>query len=110
MRAPAGLDRADPLGGQGVVPDEELGVLAGEDVVRHDRERARVAERAAEREDERGLPAPHRTADAHREGAPAEIVAGVRGAAVLERAGAEAVIVAGVERECVHGQLWNSLE
>jgi hypothetical protein len=108
--APAGLDCADPLGRQGVVPDEELGVLASEDVVRHDRERARVAERAAEREDERGLPAPHRTAHADGEGAPAEIVARVGCAAVLEGARADAVIVTGVEREFVHGQLWNSLE
>ena len=115
MRAAAGLDRADPLGGQRLVPHEELGVLAGEDVVRHHAERARVAERAAEREDERGLPAPHRAAHAHGEGAPAEMSRGVararRGRGSAPGTDGVVVVVAGVERvvRCI-GQLWNSLE
>ena len=51
-------------GGERLVALQELGVLAGEDVVGDDAEPHAVAQRAAEREDERGLAAADRAADA----------------------------------------------
>ena len=62
VRAAAGLDRADARGRQRVVAREELGVLAREDVVRHDADRALVAQLEAELQHERRLRAARRRA------------------------------------------------
>ena len=83
VRTAAGLDGADALGGERAMPVEELGVLAREDVVGDDAEAHAIAQRAAEREDERGLAAPDGSANADREGA-LRVVATARGLAVAE--------------------------
>jgi hypothetical protein len=59
--------------GQRGVAGQELGVLAGEDVVGDDAEAKRIAQRAAQREDQRSLAAADRPPDADGEGAPREI-------------------------------------
>lgn len=55
VRAAAGFDGADARRGEGVVPVQELGVLAGEDVVGHGREGVGVAQGGQEGEEEGGL-------------------------------------------------------
>ena len=85
VRAAARLHRADARRGQRLVPVQELGVLAGEDVVGDHAEPARVAERAAELEEQRRLAAAHGPADADRERARPE-VALVRAVALAEGA------------------------
>ena len=57
MRAAAGLDGADVARRQRVVADQELGVLAREDVVRDDAEAVVAPQAPAELEQERGLAA-----------------------------------------------------
>ncbi len=73
VRTAAGLHRPDALGGERLVADQELGVLPGEDVVGHHAEAQPVAQQPAQREHQRGLPAPHRATDPHGEGAPAGV-------------------------------------
>lgn len=48
VRAPARLDGADARGGEGLVPGEELGVLAREDVVGHGGDRVLGSQREAQ--------------------------------------------------------------
>src|SRR5262249_32084597 len=55
VRAAAGLDADDALGRESVVSHQELRVLLGVDVVRHDRDLVLFAQRAAEGERERRL-------------------------------------------------------
>jgi len=86
VRAAAGLDGADPGERQGLVPGEELGVLAREDVVGHHAERAAIAKRAAQRQHERGLAAADRAADPDGERALRE-VAGERPRPLVEPPG-----------------------
>jgi hypothetical protein len=74
------------------VPGQELGVLAREDIVRHDTQPQRVAQRAAQREDQRGLAATNRSADTDGERARREI-APPRCFAVVETAGMVPVLV-----------------
>jgi hypothetical protein len=64
VRAPAGFDRRDPVRRQRVVSDEELGVFPGENIVGHDGKLVGVAQGAAQRQQERGLSAANRSADA----------------------------------------------
>src|SRR5262249_59416921 len=87
-------------GGERLVALEELGVLAGEDVVGDDAEAHPIAERAAQRQDERGLAAADGAADADGEGAAAEVAA-ARRRAVVEVAG---VVIVAVVVAFVHGQ------
>ena len=70
VRAAAGAHRADALVGQHAVPAQEVGVLGGVDVVGHHGQRQPVAQRPAQRRDQRGLAAADRTADADLERAP----------------------------------------
>ena len=56
VRAAAGLDADDPLRRERLVAYEELRVLFGVDVVRHDRDVVALAEHAAERKRECRLP------------------------------------------------------
>src|SRR5690606_22807933 len=72
VRTAAGLDCADLRRRERLVTVQELGVLAREDVVRDDAEPQPVAELTAEREHERGLAAPDRSADAYGERAAPE--------------------------------------
>ena len=72
-------------GGERLVAHEELGVLLREDVVGHDREVVLVAKQPAEREEQRRLAAPDRTADADGE-RPLAVVAAERRIAFVERA------------------------
>ena len=67
VRAAARLDGADVTRRQGLVADQELGVLAREDVVRDHAQAVPVAQTAAEREQQRRLAAADRPADADRE-------------------------------------------
>ncbi len=64
MRTAAGFDRRDPFGGERLVPHQELGVFLREDVVGDDRELVVLAQQAAESEEQRGLAAADRAADA----------------------------------------------
>ena len=73
VRAASRLHRANAVGRQGLVSNQKLAVLPREDVVRHDREAHAIPQAATKREHERRLAAAHRPADAHREGALAEV-------------------------------------
>ena len=64
VRAAAGLHRADPLGRQHAVAQQEVGVLGGVDVVGHDGQPQLAGERPAQRRDQRGLAGADRPADA----------------------------------------------
>src|SRR5207245_2091024 len=64
VRTTAGLDADDALGHEGLVPNQELRVLLGVDVVRHHRDLVLPAQRAAQRQGQRGLARSHRPADA----------------------------------------------
>jgi hypothetical protein len=68
VRAPPGLDPDDAVGGERVPPDEELGVLAGVDVVGDDGHLDPVAEPEAQGLDQGGLPRADRAADADLQG------------------------------------------
>ena len=63
VRAAAGLDGEDPVGRQHAGAAQEERVLGRVDVVRHDADRELVAERPAERRDERALAGADRAAD-----------------------------------------------
>src|SRR5262249_3787347 len=78
VRAPAGLDGADERARKGFIALQEPRVLAGEDVVRDDAEAHAVAKLLAHGQDERGLAAPDRPADADRERALREVAAPAR--------------------------------
>ena len=73
--------------GQRVVADQELGVLAREDVVRHDAEPQVVAQPPAQREQQRGLAAADRAADADGERRVAEVARAARAARSAKRPG-----------------------
>lgn len=85
--ATTGLDGADAFGGKGAMADEELAVLAGEDVVGDGGEVHAFAESAAEFEHEGGLAGTDGAADADGEG-PLGVVAVDGGFAVIEVPGA----------------------
>src|SRR5216684_3454773 len=55
MRAAAGFDRADALDWKRLVANQELRILAGEDVVRHHTEGVAVPEGSAQCKQKRGL-------------------------------------------------------
>jgi hypothetical protein len=59
-----GLDGHNPLRVEGLVLDQELAVLLGEDVVGHRRDVVVVPQLLAQRQHEGGLARPDRTADA----------------------------------------------
>src|SRR4051812_22108431 len=92
VRAAAGLDGADPCFGQRLVAHQELGVLAGEDVVRHHSQGDAIPKLAAEGEEERGLAASDGSADADGE-RPQRVVARERPPALVEVAGVAEMIV-----------------
>ena len=73
VRAPAGFDRANSLGGECVVADEEFAVFLCEDVVGDGGDAVLIAEMFAELEHEGGFAAADRAADANGEGALREI-------------------------------------
>ena len=85
MRAAARFDGADALGRQRVVAHQELGIFLREDVVGDDPKLIAIAKRAAQREQQRGLAAAHRAADADGERSRA-VVAALRRGALTERA------------------------
>jgi hypothetical protein len=64
VRTAAGLDAEDAVGGKGFVADEELGILAGVDVIGDDGQGAGVAKPLAKAEDEHGLAGADGAADA----------------------------------------------
>ena len=64
VRAAAGLDAADPLGGSAPRAHEELGVLVGVDVVGDDREAVAIAQPLAQPVEQRRLARSDRPADA----------------------------------------------
>src|SRR4051812_16980650 len=100
VRAAAGLDGADPCFGQRLVAHQELGVLAGEDVVRHHSQGDPIPQLATEGEEERGLAASDGSADADRE-RPQRVVARERPAALVEMAGvAEMIVIVSVVHRC----------
>ena len=68
MRAAAGLDADDPVGGKRAAPDEELGVLVRVDVVGDDRQVEPVRSRQAQRLDQGGLAGADRAADSDLQG------------------------------------------
>src|SRR5262245_988209 len=103
MRAAAGFDRADPVFVERLVADQELRVLAREDVVRDDAEAVRAAERLAEREHQRRLAAAHGPADADREAARA-VVARERRVALVEEAGMIVLLVSMWMSGLMHGE------
>lgn len=90
--AAAGFDGGDAIGFEGVMADQELGVLTGEDVVGDGAEVQLIAEGEAQLEHESGLAAADGTADADGEGAAVE-VAVERGLALVEVPGVIEVFV-----------------
>jgi hypothetical protein len=74
------------------VPDQELRVLLGEDVIGDDRELAVVAEQAAEPEQQGGLAAADRTPDPDGE-RPGRVVAAEGRPAIVEDPGPDRVVV-----------------
>lgn len=90
--AAAGFDGGDAIGFKRVMADQELGVLAGEDVVGDGAEVQLIAEGEAQLEHECGLAAADGAADADGEGAAVE-VAVERGLALVEVAGVLEVFV-----------------
>ena len=69
MRATTGLDRADPLGGQGFMTNEKFAVFLCKNVVSDGRHVVLVAQVPAQLEHQRGFAAPDGAADANRESA-----------------------------------------
>ena len=100
MRAAAGLDRADPLGRQRVVAHQELGILLREDIVRDDAQLIAIAQPAAQRQQQRGLAAAHRPADADGERAAA-VIAALRRRPLTEGSGSGRIAVVRMRVRCV---------
>ena len=75
VRAAPRLDGGDAVRRQRRVPRQELGVLAREDVVRHDGQAVLLPQRPAELQRQRRLAAADGAADAHRERAPPPVAA-----------------------------------
>ena len=92
MRAATGLDGADPLGRQRLVPGQKLRILLGKDVVGHDAQLVPIAQMAAEREQQRRLAAADGTANAHGV-RPGLVIASFRAGALTEHAGVRRVAV-----------------
>src|SRR5438876_7786892 len=86
------------------MPDQELGIFAREDVVCDDAETVVVAERLAERQQQRSLPAANRSADPDGEAAHG-VVAGERRPTLMEQARMGGVLM--VVGDVVH--VWISL-
>ena len=68
VRAAAGLDAEDALRRQGIVAHQELGVLAGVDVVGHRRDLVALAQAPAQQQRQRGLAGTDRPADTDAQG------------------------------------------
>ena len=81
--------------------DQKVGVLACKDVVRHDAEAVRVAQRAAQLQQQRGLSAADGSANADREAAGA-VVAAARRLALMEQARMMVMFVRMRMRDVVH--------
>lgn len=92
MGATAGFHGANALGGKRIVSCQKLAVFPREDVVGHGRQAQFSAQLPAELKHERGLPAPHRTTHADREGAFA-IVPVQREIPVVEMTGSTEMLV-----------------
>ena len=88
VRAAAGLDADDALEGQGLGAHQELGVLAGVDVVGDRGDRPAVAHALAELVHQRGLAGADRTADADAERAVRRFARPCRPCVVLPSGGA----------------------
>ena len=64
VRTASGLDGANALGRQRVMPHQKFGIFPGEDIVGHDAQLMAIAKLAAQREKQRRLAAADRPADA----------------------------------------------
>ena len=112
VRTAPGLDRPDVAGRERAVPDQELGVLAREDVVRDDAEAMLVPQAPAELEQQRRLAAADGPADADRE-RPFGEVARLRRGALGVAAGALPLVVrvrVAVVMVVVHEAPWSGCE
>ena len=82
--AAAGLDSLDPVGLKGLVADQELGILPGEDVVGYGCETEALPQFLAERKQQGCLAAADRSTNPDGEGATAVISAGRRQLALIK--------------------------
>ena len=70
VRTAAGLHTDDSFAGQGIMAHEKLRVLLGVNIIGYHGDVEFIAQRAAQRQGERGLARAHRAADADAEGLP----------------------------------------
>ncbi len=73
VRAPAGLNRADAPGFQGLMVDKKLSIFLGEDVIGHNGDAHLVSQFPTQREHERSFAAADWSAHTYGEGAPAKV-------------------------------------
>jgi hypothetical protein len=92
VRAPTGFNRADSLGFEGMISNQKLAVLFGENVIGHGGNVHFVAKFLAQRQHKGGFATADRPADADGECAVAE-VSGQRPGALVEMAGAVEMFV-----------------
>src|SRR5258708_8411131 len=89
VRAPAGLNRADAPGFQGLMVDKKLSIFLGEDVIGHNGDAHLVSQFPTQREHERSFAAADWSAHTHGEGAPAKVTrertwAGIEASRMIE--------------------------